>query len=168
MKWAGWGLSGLVMAFLAMDTAMKLADIAPVRQAAGQIGWPLALDRPLGVIDLAGLVLYAIPRTSALGAVYLTGLLGGAVAAHLRLGSVTPTGPDSATIVGDLTVHGVTKPVTLVAKFHGGGANPMSHKTNIGFDATGAFNRADFGVKTYVPMISDQVDIRISAAFEKN
>jgi DoxX-like family len=85
-KWTGWTLSGLVIVFMAMDTAMKLADIAPVRQAAGQIGWPLALDRPLGIIDLVGLVLYAIPRTSALGAVYLTGLLGGAVAAHLRLG----------------------------------------------------------------------------------
>ena len=75
-RWTGWALSELVMVFMAMDTAMKLADIAPVRQAAGQIGWPLALDRPLGMIDLVGLVLYAIPRTSALGAVYLTGLLG--------------------------------------------------------------------------------------------
>ena len=86
MKTAGWCVSGVVIAFMAMDTAMKLADIAPVRQAAGQIGWPLSLDRPLGLIDLVGLLLYAVPRTSVLGAVYLTGLLGGAVAAHLRLG----------------------------------------------------------------------------------
>jgi hypothetical protein len=85
-RWGGWGLTGLVGLFLAMDSAMKLADVAPVRQAAGQLGWPTALDRPLGAISLVGLVLYLVPRTSVLGAIYLTGLLGGAVAAHLRLG----------------------------------------------------------------------------------
>jgi hypothetical protein len=86
MFWTGWALSGLVILFMAMDCAMKLADLAPVRQAAAGIGWPLALDRPLGAIGLVGLALYAVPRTSVLGAIYLTGLCGGAVAAHLRLG----------------------------------------------------------------------------------
>jgi DoxX-like family len=86
MSWGGWALSSLVALFMAMDSAMKLADLAPVRQAEAQIGWPLDMDRPLGVISLVGLVLYVVPRTSVLGAIYLTGLLGGAVAAHLRLG----------------------------------------------------------------------------------
>ena len=85
-RWVGRAFSGLVILFMAMDAAMKLADLPPVRQAARQIGWPLALDRPLGVIGLIGLVLYGIPRTSVLGAIWLTGLCGGAVAAHLRLG----------------------------------------------------------------------------------
>lgn len=87
MLWTGRALSGLVILFLAMDAGMKLADLAPVRQASAQIGWPLAMDRPIGLIELAGLVLYAIPRTAVLGAILLTGLLGGAVAAHLRIGS---------------------------------------------------------------------------------
>lgn len=85
MIWGGWALSGLVILFLAMDAAMKLADLEPVRQAANGIGWPVTLDRPLGVIVVVGLVLYAVPRTAVLGAIYLTGLFGGAVAAHLRL-----------------------------------------------------------------------------------
>ncbi len=84
--WAGRAMSGLVVLFLAMDAGMKLADLQPVREASAQIGWPLALDRPIGLIELICLVLYAIPRTSVLGAVLTTGLLGGAVAAHLRLG----------------------------------------------------------------------------------
>ena len=86
MRWGGRVLTGLVALFFAMDFAMKLADVAPVRQAAAGIGWPTALDRPLGLIELMGLVLFLIPRTAALGAIYLTGLLGGAVAAHLRQG----------------------------------------------------------------------------------
>jgi hypothetical protein len=83
---SGWVLSGLVILFVLMDSGMKLADLEPVRTAAKQIGWPLYLDRPLGVISFVGLLLYAYPRTAVLGAIYLTGLCGGAVAAHLRLG----------------------------------------------------------------------------------
>jgi polyisoprenoid-binding protein YceI len=81
--------------------------------------------------------------------------------------SVTPTGPTSADIAGDLTLHGVTKPVTLKAKFHGAGPNPITKAYTIGFDVTGAVKRSDFGVSTYVPMISDNVDLIITAAFEK-
>jgi hypothetical protein len=85
--WAGWALTGLVSLFLAMDGGMKLADLAPVRQASAQLGWPLALDRPIGVIEIVGLVLFVVPRTAVLGAIVLTGLFGGAVAAHLRIAS---------------------------------------------------------------------------------
>jgi hypothetical protein len=82
--WAGRVLSGLVVLFLAMDSAMKLADLPQVKQAAVGIGWPTSLDRTLGVIELVCLVLYAVPQTAVLGAILTTGLLGGAVAAHLR------------------------------------------------------------------------------------
>jgi len=81
--------------------------------------------------------------------------------------SVKPTSATTADITGDLTLHGVTKPVTLKAKFNGAGANPMSKKFTVGFDAHGKIDRSDFGVKSFVPMVSDQVDITISAAFEK-
>jgi hypothetical protein len=46
---------------------------------------------PLGMLLLAGVILYAIPRTSLLGAIYLTAFLGGAVATHLRVGSPLAT-----------------------------------------------------------------------------
>ncbi len=86
MLWGGWALSVLVVLFLIMDGAMKLMDLQVVKTATIQLGWPIALDRTIGVIELVCLVLYAIPPTAVLGAVLMTGLLGGAIASHLRLG----------------------------------------------------------------------------------
>ncbi len=80
---------------------------------------------------------------------------------------MTVTGPNQGEIVGDLTLHGVTKPVTLQVRLHGAGANPMSHAYTAGFDATGTIKRSDFGVAKYVPMVGDEVALIISAAFER-
>ena len=80
---------------------------------------------------------------------------------------VTLTGKDSATVTGDLTMHGVTKPVTLTAHLVGSGANPMSKKVTVGFDVTGTVKRSDFGVTTYVPLIGDEVTLNINGAFER-
>jgi polyisoprenoid-binding protein YceI len=80
---------------------------------------------------------------------------------------VTLTGKDSASITGELTMHGVTKPVTLTAKLVGTGANPMSKKQTVGFDVTGTVKRSEFGVTTYVPLIGDEVTLNINGAFEK-
>ncbi len=84
-----------------------------------------------------------------------------------RSTAVTSTGADTAKVTGDLTFHGVTKPVTLDVKFHGAGANPMSKVYTVGFDATGSLKRSDFGVTKYVPLVGDKVDLFISAPFEK-
>jgi len=82
-------MSGLIVAFLVFDGAIKLAPIAPVTEtmtALGYSGDPM-LARGLGIVTLLCALLYAIPRTSVLGAILLTGLLGGAIATHLRVGS---------------------------------------------------------------------------------
>ncbi|PZM13872.1 DoxX family protein [Rhizobium tubonense] len=86
---AGIALSGLIVAFLVFDGAIKLVPIAPVTEtmtALGYSGDPM-LARGLGIVTLICALLYAIPRTSVLGAILLTGLLGGAIATHLRVGS---------------------------------------------------------------------------------
>jgi DoxX-like family len=83
--WAGRVMSGLVVLFLAMDIAMKLANLDVVAHASLQIGWDPGKARTLGVILLACTALYAYPRTAILGAALLTAYLGGAVAAHMRL-----------------------------------------------------------------------------------
>ncbi|WP_420382873.1 YceI family protein [Novosphingobium sp.] len=80
---------------------------------------------------------------------------------------VIRTGPETAQIHGQITLHGVTKPLVLSAHFHGAGSNPMSKAYTVGFDATGELNRSDFGVSKYVPVVSDTVHLKISAAFEK-
>ncbi|HEY2660049.1 MAG TPA: YceI family protein [Caulobacteraceae bacterium] len=81
---------------------------------------------------------------------------------------VTPTGANTADIAGDLTMHGVTKPIVLAAKFNASGVNMLSHKMTVGFDATAHVKRSDFGVTKYVPLVGDEVDVIISAAFEKS
>lgn len=80
---------------------------------------------------------------------------------------VTVTAPGRADVAGDLTLHGVTKPVTLKAKFNAAGANPLSKAYTVGFEVSGKIKRSDFGVTKYVPVVGDDVDIIISAAFEK-
>ncbi len=86
---AGLALTGLVLAFLTMDGAIKLVPIQPVTDTLAALGWPsdAATARTLGTLLLGIAALYAHPRTAALGALLLTGYLGGAVATHARIGS---------------------------------------------------------------------------------
>jgi polyisoprenoid-binding protein YceI len=79
---------------------------------------------------------------------------------------VVPQG-QRARIEGNLTIRGVTKPVVLDAQFTGAGDNPMSKAATIGFQATTSIKRSDFGIVQYVPALGDQVDLVITAAFER-
>lgn len=73
----------------------------------------------------------------------------------------------TAEITGDLTIKGVTKPVTLDAELTGAGPHPMSKKVNIGFAATTHIKRSEFGLGFAVPIVADDVELKIAAAFEK-
>jgi polyisoprenoid-binding protein YceI len=79
---------------------------------------------------------------------------------------VTLTGDRTATIAGDLTLHGVTKPVTLTAEFVGDGMSMASHHYTVGFEATGVIKRSEFGVSSFVPYLGDEVKLIIAGAFE--
>jgi polyisoprenoid-binding protein YceI len=81
--------------------------------------------------------------------------------------SIKQTGADAADVTGDLTLHGVTRPIMLHAVFNGAGPNLLTHKETLGFQVTGNLQRSDFGVSTYVPLVSDDVTLTIAAAFEK-
>lgn len=89
--WTGRALSGLAVAFLFVDALGKLLQLGPVVEGTVQLGYAESVVIPLGVLLLAGVILYAIPATSLLGAIYLTAFLGGAVATHLRVGSPLAT-----------------------------------------------------------------------------
>ncbi len=78
---------------------------------------------------------------------------------------VVRSGKDSAVIAGNLTLHGVTKPVTLKAHFIGAGVNPLDKSFTAGFEATGTIKRSDFGVSTYLPLVGDDVRLTIAGAF---
>lgn len=74
---------------------------------------------------------------------------------------------NDALVSGNLTLHGVTKPETLKVHFIGAGVNMLDKKYTAGFEATGTIKRSDFGVKMYVPYVSDEVQLHIAGAFEK-
>lgn len=84
---AGRLLSGLAVAFLAVDAAGKLLEVRAVVDGTAALGYPRGIVSSLGAVLLWCVLVYVLPRTSALGAVLLTGYLGGAVAAHVRVGS---------------------------------------------------------------------------------
>lgn len=88
--------------------------------------------------------------------------------AHFVSTRVTPTG-QNARIDGNLTLNGVTKPVTLDAAFYGAGKMPagMGGKENVGFTATTTIKRSQFNIAFGIPMISDDVALKITAAFQK-
>lgn len=88
-KWrlrAGVGLSALPVLFLLFDAVIKLLAIQPVVESFTQLGYPVSLASGVGLLELACLMLYVVPRTAVLGAIVLTGFLGGAISTHLRIG----------------------------------------------------------------------------------
>ncbi len=80
---------------------------------------------------------------------------------------VTPTGTGHADVTGDLTLHGVTKPLVLHVTFNASGINPMDKAYTAGFEAHGTIQRSAFGVAKYVPLVGDEVELIISGAFER-
>jgi polyisoprenoid-binding protein YceI len=73
---------------------------------------------------------------------------------------------DEAKVTGNLTLNGVTKPVTLDVDFHGAGMG-MNKKETVGFQAETTIKRSDFGINMGIPYVSDAVELEIHAAFEK-
>lgn len=86
--------------------------------------------------------------------------------ATFKATKVARTGEKTADIAGELTLHGVTKPVVVHAVFNQGGVNPLDKKYSLGFAGSAEINRSDFGIKAYVPAISDKVTLTIEAEFK--
>jgi polyisoprenoid-binding protein YceI len=78
--------------------------------------------------------------------------------------AATPDGGgQKADVTGNLTLHGVTKPVTLHVTLNKIGEHPMTHKKAAGFSATATIKRSDFGMTSYIPGVSDEVHLDIEA-----
>ncbi len=75
---------------------------------------------------------------------------------------VTAVGKGKLKLLGDLTIHGVTKPVSFDVTINGIAAHPMSKRPSAGFDAVTKIKRSEFGVGKYVPMVSDEITLRIT------
>lgn len=82
--------------------------------------------------------------------------------------SVTKTGEGRYQVAGDLSMHGITKPVTLDATAKTV-VHPVTKKTVSGFRVSGVVRRSDFGISPATPpeMLSNEVTIRANVQFEK-
>lgn len=87
--WTGRVMSVLPVLLILFGSVMKLMKTAAVVQAFADSGLPERLIIPVGVIELACVVVYLIPRTAVLGAILMTGLLGGATLTELRIAHPT-------------------------------------------------------------------------------
>lgn len=78
---------------------------------------------------------------------------------------IEKTSATQGKIHGDLTLHGVTKPVVLDTTFNNGGQHPFLKKYALGFSATTTIKRSDFGMNYGIPMVSDDVPVAIETEF---
>ena len=70
-------------------------------------------------------------------------------------------------LTGDLTLHGVTRPVTLDVEFNGVGPGLLGMGTRLGFSGTGKIKRSEFGVTAARPFAGDTVELIFEVEFVK-
>ena len=76
-----------------------------------------------------------------------------------------PLSDSEGELTGYVTIRNVTKPITLAVTINGAMEHPMMNKPVIGFSATGSLSRSDFDLDRFVPMVADEVKVRIEAEF---
>jgi polyisoprenoid-binding protein YceI len=82
--------------------------------------------------------------------------------------SIKKTGDKTGKVTGELTLLGVTKPVTMDVIFTKVAPNPFHNNTpTAGFEAHTVIKRSDFGMKAEIPNIGDEIDISIDAQAPK-
>lgn len=72
---------------------------------------------------------------------------------------------DEATVTGDLTLRGVTRPVVMEVEFNQAGVSPVNRRYTVGFDGEATIRRSEFGVDYGVPFVSDEVKLHIEGEF---
>jgi polyisoprenoid-binding protein YceI len=64
-------------------------------------------------------------------------------------------------VTGELSLHGVSKPITLDVTVVKVGSNPRTSLPTVGFEATTTLKRSDFGLGKYAPQVSDEIQMHI-------
>lgn len=86
--------------------------------------------------------------------------------ATFRATRIVVTGEREADIHGELTLRGVTRPVTIEAEFNQAGVNPLDKTYTVGFDGEAKIRRSEFGVAYALPAVGDEVSLKIEAEFK--
>ena len=85
--WVGYALSALPILGLLVSASFKLSHPPQVMEMfVSQLGYQASALLGLALLEIAVVVVYAVPRTAVLGAILMTGYLGGAIATHVRVG----------------------------------------------------------------------------------
>jgi polyisoprenoid-binding protein YceI len=87
--------------------------------------------------------------------------------AVFRSVSIKKNEGEQISIEGELTFLGVTKPVLMTAKLNGAANNPLTRIYTVGFTASLRFKRSNFGLKKFVPVVGDEVEIEIQSEFQR-
>lgn len=81
--------------------------------------------------------------------------------------ALVKTGANTGTMTGDLTLNGVTKPVTFDVTLVGGALSPLKKTYVLGFSATATIKRSEFGVTEYVDFgLGDDVTVTVDTEFD--
>ncbi len=80
--------------------------------------------------------------------------------------SVEATSPTTARVTGDLTLRGITKSIAFDATFNQAGIHPVDKTYTVGFDGRAVLKRSDFGIDAYLPMLGDEVVLRLEGEFK--
>ena len=88
-------------------------------------------------------------------------------AAEFKATRIEVVSERKARIVGDLTMVGVTKPVTMEATFNRAGFHPVDKRYTIGFDGRATIKRTEWGLKAFTPGIGDEVTLAIEGEFKR-
>lgn len=87
LVWIGRVFTALPILMFLLSATLKLTKQPQIVETfTGRLGYPASALAGIGLLEVACVVLYAIPSTAVLGAVLLTGFLGGAIATHVRVG----------------------------------------------------------------------------------
>lgn len=86
---------------------------------------------------------------------------------YFKSSSIKASGKNTYKLTGDLTLHGVTRPITVDLEYRGSVENAMNKKQTAGFQVTGVIKRSDFNLGNGFPasMISDEVRIEADGEF---
>lgn len=71
------------------------------------------------------------------------------------------TDDTNGTLIGDLAIAGMTRPVTLALRVNKVAPNALSNKPSVGFTATGTIKRSEFGLNAYLDLVKDEMPVQV-------
>jgi len=82
--------------------------------------------------------------------------------------SVQRTDENAVNITGDLTLRGVTQQIVINTRFNGGADNFLTGKYTLGFSASTAIKRSDYGMDSFAALVADDIEIELHGEFQRN